>query len=216
MSRAERETNSAVAAADASAASTLTTNAMNETSRANSLAATNAPSAAPSTIEIDGDKLEANFKLASGSYIGHAVVNYPDLQVHCDILHFELPRLTSTNYNRITALSNVVIDFNQTNRLTGDRAVYTKTLSNGLPRVILELIGNACLTNPGGYIIGASSIVYDPNSGDFHQIGGKTLIKTGTNNDFTGPFGQPATPRTNSPPHRTNSPAFKPQSQIRP
>lgn len=183
----------------------------NDTAATNAPAAATAPDAPPAVIEIHGDKLQGNLKSGVGSYIGNASVNHPDLQLRCEVLHFELPRLTSSNYNRITALTNVVIDFNRTNHLTGDKAVYTKTLSNGLPHVVLELIGNACLTNPAGYIDGANEIVYDPISGDFHYSGGRMFIVSSTNSDFSSPFSMSPQVKTGAPTHRTNSPAIRPQ-----
>jgi hypothetical protein len=172
--------------------------------------ATNAPAAAPTRIDIIGDRFEVNYKTDIGTYVGHAGIDSPEMHLRCDVLRFELPRLNATNYNRITALSNVVIDLWNTNHLTGDKAIYTKSLSNGVPAVLLELIGNASVTNPAVYIVGANYIVYDPISGDMHHDGRMT-VNVATNNGLASPFGETPQMLPGPKPHRTNAPAIKPQ-----
>src|SRR5262249_28072644 len=105
------------------------------------------------------------------------------------------------------------IDYWKTNHATADKAVVTKTLSNNTANILVELIGNACVTNPVGSITGASVVIWDPVSGSVESQGGKTTFQPGEH-DMMGPIAHPlpSTARTNSPSHHTNSPAFKPQT----
>jgi hypothetical protein len=159
---------------------------------------------------ILGDKTVVDLKSNIAVYTGHAGIDYPDMQVRCWVLRFEVPRLTISNYNRVTAESNVVIDYWKTNHATGDKAVVTKTLSNGIVHVLVELIGNACVTNPMGSITGASWVIWDPINDTMGYQGGKTTFQPGEH-DIATPFGMPFQTRTNTPGHKTNSPPIRPQ-----
>jgi hypothetical protein len=176
----------------------------------NTPAGTNALNVLPPPIVILGDKTEVNIKSNIAVYTGHAGIDYPDMQVRCWVLRFEVPRLTISNYNRVTAESNVVIDYWKTNHATADRAVVTKTLSNGVANILVQLIGNACVTNPMGSITGANWVIWDPINQTMGSEGGKTTFQPGEH-DMASPFGVPLQTRTNSPVKKNSSPPIKPQ-----
>ena len=179
----------------------------------NALAGTNALAELPPPIVILGDKTEVYLKSNIAVYTGNAGIDYPDMQVRCWVLRFEVPRLTASNYNRVTAESNVVIDYWKTNHATADRAVVTKTLSNGVANILVELIGNACVTNPVGSITGANWVIWDPINQHVQSEGGKTTFRPGEH-DLNSPFALPVQTKTNVAVKKTNPPALKPQ--IRP
>jgi lipopolysaccharide export system protein LptA len=209
------QTNPTAATAETPAASA--TVSTNELAATNGPTTTNAPATLPPPIHILGDKLFVEIKSNIAVYTGHAGIDHPDMQVRCEVLRIEAPGLTASNYNRVTAESNVVIDYWKTNHATADKAVVTKTLSNGVPNILVQLIGNACVTSPRGSITGASLVVWDPIKDRVEATGGSTTVPSG-GSDFGSAFGSPfqtktnaSGSKTNSPAHKTNSPPIRPQ-----
>ena len=106
----------------------------------------------------------------------------------------------------------MVIDYWKTNHATADKAVVTKTLSNGVAQILVQLIGNACVTNPMGSITGANWVIWDPINQTMGSEGGKTTFQPGEH-DMATPFAMPVQTKTNVAGKKTNSPAIKPQTR---
>jgi lipopolysaccharide export system protein LptA len=123
---------------------------------------TNAPTEVRPT-EIESSSGEFYMKSNVFVYHGNVHVDNPQMQLSCELLTIEAPKLTNGNlFNRATAMTNVVIDWvdeNGTNHATADKAVYTYTKTNlaetltagqFVTNALVVLSGNPIVTGPSG------------------------------------------------------------------
>lgn len=130
-------------------------------------AATEAPAlvGTATTTKTEITSLGAEFFMKSNVivYRGDVRVNNPQMNLTCELLTVEAPKLDEGKgkFNRATAVTNVVIDWvddKGTNHATSDKAIYTYVLTNSATppaemwetNAIVVLIGNPVVTNASG------------------------------------------------------------------
>jgi lipopolysaccharide export system protein LptA len=147
------------------------------------LVETNAAPVARTNVPIEIRPTEINSRAAQFYmksnvfvYIGDVHVDNPQMQLWCEHLTLEAPKMEQgEKFNRGTAETNVVIDFVSgtapnltTNHATSEKAVYTSIITNILPfpaqqwqtSSIVVLTGNPVVTNSQG-ITRMDPLVYD-------------------------------------------------------
>jgi lipopolysaccharide transport protein LptA len=179
-------------------------------------AQTNAPDAASAApvqkeprapTEISSDSGQFNLKSNIFVYTGNVHVNDPKLKLLCEIMTVEAPKLVEGKFNRMTAVSNVVIDFldekGQPNHATADRAVYTESITNSFTNKVVVLTGSPVVTNLQGALRG-DLIEWNLLTDEMKVLNEKTTIhQSGTNGaNF---FETLTTPGTNSPKSKMDS-----------
>jgi lipopolysaccharide export system protein LptA len=143
-------------------------------------------------------------------YLGDVRVDNPQMKLRCELLTVEAPKWTNGTYNRVIALTNVVIDWvdnNGTNHATSDKAVYTYVVTNltdGQMQPHFETNSTVVLT--GNPIVTDASGTFQGDPINFDRIKGvvsspnmhKMLINPRTNSPslFQTPGVQPS--KTNS------------------
>lgn len=163
-----------VAVALALKAQTSSTSLLVETNTAPALR-TNVPTEIRPT-EIHSQAARFYMKSNVFVYIGNVHVDNPQMQLWCELLTLEAPKMEhGEKYNRATAETNVVIDFVTgtapnltTNHATSDKAVYTSIITNivALPAQdwqtssVVVLTGNPVVTNNQG-VTRMDPIIYD-------------------------------------------------------
>lgn len=126
---------------------------------------TNVPTEVRPT-EINSRAAQFNMKSNVFVYIGDVHVDDPKMQLWCEKLTLEAPKMEhDEKFNRGTAETNVVIDFVTgtapdltTNHATSEKAVYTSIITNILPfpaeqwqtSQVVVLTGNPVVTNNQG------------------------------------------------------------------
>jgi len=113
------------------------------------------------TLIFSDKGFDAYYKLKTIIYHDNVRVFNPQMKLTCELLTVESPELPEGKFNRVTAETNVVIDWvddNGTNHATADKAVYTYTLTNlaKLPELrwetnsLVVLSGHPYVTNKIG------------------------------------------------------------------
>jgi lipopolysaccharide transport protein LptA len=157
--------------------------------------------------EITSDSGQFNLKSNIFVYTGNVRVNDPKLKLLCETMTIEAPKLPQGKFNRMTAVSNVVIDFlddkGQPNHATADRAVYTESIINSLTNKMVVLTGSPVVTNLQGALRG-DLIEWNLLTDEMKVLNEKTTIhQTGTNGAN---FFESLTPQgTNSPKPKIDS-----------
>lgn len=178
-------------------------------------AKTNSPMEIRSTeIQCSG-AFWASTKSNVAVYTDSVRVDNPQMKLQCELLIAEAPKWTNGAYNRVTAETNVIIDWidekGATNHATSDKAVYTymvTNLSDGLggshfqtnSTVVLSG-GNPTVTDASGTIRGdpinfdrVTGVISTPN---LHNMLINNPPKTNSPNLFQTSGLQP--PKTNAP-----------------
>lgn len=168
--------------------------------------------------EIHSDA--ARFLMKSNIYIyrGDVYVDNPQLQLWCELLTLEAPKLEHGNkYNCVTAETNVVTDFFTgtapnltTNHATSDKAVYTSIITNIAPlpaeqwqtSSVVVLSGHSVLTNNQGVRLNWDPIIWDRITDVMSTTNMQnTTINSGhTNNSELFAVPTPKSTKTSAPP----------------
>lgn len=127
------------------------------------IAGTNAPANERPTII---DSRQARFFMRSNVFVYERDVHVdnPQMQLTCDLLTIEAPKLTVGRYNRATAETNVAIDWvddKGTNHARADKAVYTYVITNVLDALgVLRFETNAFVVLSGHSVVTNSQGVF--------------------------------------------------------
>jgi len=154
------------------------------------------PPRAPTRIDSDQS---ADFDLNGHQaiYRGHVRVDDPEMKLTCALLVADVPQ-GGGHPNRIVAETNVVIDFTdakgQTNHATGDKAVYSYNVENGVTNETVTLTGNPQMENAQGTQAG-DVIVWDRANNKLHFDNPHMVFRQNLNSLSAG---------TNPPPVKTN------------
>ncbi len=124
------------------------------------LVTTNAPAPKPPSprapTRIESDRVDFDLTGHEATYRGHVYVDDPEMKLHCEWLVADLPQ--TGHISHIVAETNVVIDATdgkgQKMHATGDKAVYTYNVLNGVTNEIVTLTGNAKVENAQGWLTG--------------------------------------------------------------
>jgi lipopolysaccharide export system protein LptA len=163
-----------VAGITALPAQTTNSNAVNEIL---ALVTTNHPAAptntapkmprGPTTITADGP---ANFDLNGHwvTYADHVVVSDAQTKLTCEWLMANLPQ-GGEHATNVVAETNVVVDFTdekgQQTHATGDKAVYSYHVENGITNETVTLTGNPPKLQQGNNVMTGTAIIWDRGTG---------------------------------------------------
>lgn len=141
-------------------------------------------------------------------YRENVTVDNPQMKLKCELLTVEAPKWTNGTFNRVTAETNVVIDWvdtKGTNHATSEKAVYTYIVTNlatGLSgfrfetnSTVILSDGNPTVIDPSSNVFEGDPIIYDRMTGDIRSPHmGQTIITTKTNSPglFDTPGARPA------------------------
>ncbi len=135
--------------------------AVSGTAWAQTNAAVKAAPRAPTEITSDSADFDMNARLAI--YLGHVVVNDPQMKLQCDRLIVFIPQ-ANERMNHIEAQTNVVIDFSDNHgakaRATGSLALYRYQVQNGATNETVTLTGNPKVDSPDAIMTG-DQIIWD-------------------------------------------------------
>ncbi len=173
------------------------------------LVTTNAPAPKPplprAPTRIESDRVDFDLTGHEATYRGHVSVDDPEMKLHSEWLVADLPQ--TGHISHILAETNVVIDATddkgETMRATGDKAVYTYNVVNGVTNEIITLTGNAKVENAQGWLTG-EPITLNCVTKLVHADNMKMVYWQNLNN-ATGATNALAA-QTNAPPGETNLP----------
>lgn len=189
-----------------------------QTNPASSMSDTNAALGAQtsSPIQIRSTEIQcdgpfwASTKSNVAVYMDNVRVDNPRMKLKCELFMVEAPKWTNGVYHRVTAETNVVIDWvddkGTTNHATSDKAVHTyfvTNLASGLPAPHFETNstvvltgGNPTLTDPSG-TFQADPIDYDLITGVISTPNLRRTVISNSPNAIATPGLQPS--KTNAP-----------------
>ena len=181
------------------------------------LVTTNAPAPKPqpprAPTHIESDRVDFDLTEHEATYRGHVYVDDPEMKLHCEWLVADLPQ--TGHISHIVAETNVVIDATDDKgrkiQATGDKAVYTYNVLNGVTNEIITLTGNAKVENAQGWLTG-EPITLDCVTKLVHADNAKMVYwqnlhsAMAATNSLTTQTNAPLV-ETNLPPAATNPPA---------
>lgn len=196
----------AVSNTNTSANATVSTNAnTNAVSQILALVTTNAPVVKPpprGATHIESDSVDFDLTKREATYRGHVRVDDPEMKLRCEWLVADLPQ-TGGRMTNIVAETNVVIDATDNNgqkiHATGDKAVYTYNVLNGVTNEIVTLTGNAKVERTDGWLTG-EPITLDCVTKQIHADNAKMVYWQNLNSALAG---------TNVPSVKTNLPVVE-------
>jgi lipopolysaccharide export system protein LptA len=168
------------------------------------------------TIIFSDNGFESHYKLKTIVYRVNVRAYNPQMNLRCELMTVESPEVEDGKFNRVTAETNVVIDWvdeRGTNHATSDKAVYTYVVTNlaKLPEMQYQTNSTVVLTGSPHVRFGQDTVDGDPIIWDRIKdiISTPKLQKTtivGATNIFEGSLSPKAdaAPKTNAVP-KTNS-----------
>jgi lipopolysaccharide transport protein LptA len=173
-------------------------------------AQTNVVVATPSTprdvTRIDSDSANFDMNARRVVYLGHVIVNDPQMKMTCDKIVADLPP-SGARMNHIVAETNVVIDLayttGQTMHATSDKAVYHYSVENGATNETVTLTGNPQIVNAQGVQSG-DEIIWNRAGNQISFVNPHMIFRQSFNNVST--VTNSSTLNTNAP-VKTNFPA---------
>ena len=170
----------------------------------NSAKGTNASGAGLQVMDIHSDHWTASLLTHTMSYWGNVHADDPqEMRLRSDSLEVQkLPR-NNGKYQSVIAETNVAIDFfdsdGQTNHVTGEKAVYTCSVTNSITNEVVVITGQARLVLPNGTVATGEPLIWDCIAKQLRaENGGTTIPNTGTNKlelfDTPRPGKKPAAP----------------------
>jgi lipopolysaccharide transport protein LptA len=174
------------------------------------VAPTNAAARVRPPTEIHSTSGEFNLKSNVFVYTENVRVDDPQMKLTCDLLTVAAPKLTQGKFNQAVADGHVVIDWQdekgQPNHATANRAVYTYSITNTVTNAIVELTGNAIVTNTQITVVG-EPIIWNRLDGRISYTNGFTKVHQ-AGPDAPNLFEGFSTSKTNTP---KPAPAASPQ-----
>jgi hypothetical protein len=176
------------------------------------LPALSGASANSDTTILSDNGFEGYYRLKTYIYHGNVRAFNAQMKLRCELLTVELPDVGEGKFNRVTAETNVVIDWvdeHGTNHATADKAVYTYVVTNlaTLPETNYQTNSTVVLTGIpyahatfGQEILDGNPIVWDRIKDSIYTPNLKQTVIKSTTNIFEGGIG----PKTNDAP-KTNS-----------
>ena len=162
----------------------------------------NAPAAADRNIDISSKEGEFDLKARVAVYRGNVRVEAQGMQLTCEILTAKLPA-TGSRIENFVGEENVVIDLvdekGQKIHGTGNRLVYTYSVTGAATNEIVELTGNPVLDTAQGTLTG-DVITLDRLNNKLKAVTPKMLLRpeaVGTTNvveSTNAPAHEPAPP----------------------
>ena len=168
------------------------------------------------TIILSDGGFDSYYKLKTIIYRVNVRAYNPQMKLTCELLTVESPAVEDGKFNRVTAETNVVIDWvdeRGTNHATADKAVYTYVITNlaKLPETQYQTNSMVVLTGSPHVKFGQDTVDGDPILWDRIKdiISTPKLQKTtitGATNIFEGGL----SPKTNAVPKTNAAPKFNP------
>ena len=164
------------------------------------------------TIILSDNGFKGFYKLKTYIYSGNVRAYNPQMKLRCELLTIEAPEVDDGKFNRVTAETNVVIDWvdeHGTNHATADKAVYTYVVTNlaKLPETKYETNSAVELTGSpyahatmGQETLEGNPLIWDRVKDVIYTTNLYKTAISGSSNIFQGGLG----PRTNAAP-KTNS-----------
>jgi len=180
------------------------------------LPALGGPATNGDTIILSDNGFQGFYKVKTYIYTGNVRAYNPQMKLRCELLTIEAPEVEDGKFNRVTAETNVVIDWvdeHGTNHATADKAVYTYVVTNlaKLPETKYQTNSAVVLTaSPyahatfGQETLEGNPIVWDRAHDMIYTTNLYRTAISGTTNIFEGGLG-PKTdtaPKTNSTPKK--------------
>lgn len=138
----------------------------------NSIASTN-------RIEIFSDSAEFLIETNTAIYTGNVRAFYGETKLNCDVLTLHVPK-GGERPDYMVADRNVIIDTKDKSgkpmHATGDKAVYTYKLENGVTNEVMVLSGDAFIRAENGSSMAGDPIIWDLAKGTVHVAAPHMII----------------------------------------